>query len=357
MNVFLSWSGARGRLLAEGLNEWLPKLRRAWRPWVSSRQKRGTDWRAALFEHINAADAGVLCLTSDSVAAKWLAFEAGMLSRRASAPIAVYGLDLASDELSGTPLARFPVFSATSAGTRGLLQILNAALPEPADERELDELISTAWPGLELHFGNVPSLEVKPFKLFVMLAGLVARYDFEVPTDRPWSDVLGAIQHALSEQYGVIDADLSDLEYFDLDDKSWIPVPRRLSAVKTSRLVAVHPEKMQEFNGSKGDAEVMINFHLDQHPREVRADALMRRDLQDLVREQEAYREKHGAYALGLETLEFFTATDIAIEILEATESGWCAVGTHKDLRWHLGIRSGTTQRFADEANATVFPV
>src|SRR5215475_7556183 len=55
LNVFLSWSGDRGRLLAEALNEWLPKVRRAWKPWVSSRQRRGTDWRAALFEHINAA--------------------------------------------------------------------------------------------------------------------------------------------------------------------------------------------------------------------------------------------------------------------------------------------------------------
>jgi hypothetical protein len=55
--------------------------------------------------------------------------------------------------------------------------------------------------------------------------------------------------------------------------------------------------------------------------------------------------------------LEFFTATDVSIEILEATEAGWCAVGTHKDLRWRLGIRCGATQRFSEQADTTIFAV
>lgn len=357
MNVFLSWSGDRGRSLAEALNEWLPKIRRAWKPWVSSRQKRGTDWRVALFEHINAADACVLCVTSDSIGSKWLAFEAGMLSRRVNVPMAVYGLDLDADQLSGTSFSRFPVFNATETGTRELVHILNAALPEPAIDRELQGLVSAQWPDMEHHIENVPSLEVKPFTIFVMLTGVDAQYYFQIPNDAPWSKALSEIQRALAEQYGVADVDVSDLEYFDLDEKKWISPPRRLSAIKTSRLVAVHPDKMREFNGSRGRAEITINFSLDQHPKEVRANALMRRDLQDLVREQETYRVKHSTYAPDLATLEFFTANDVAIDILEATDAGWCAVGTHRDLRWHLGTRCGVTERFADKAEGSIFPV
>jgi TIR domain len=357
VNIFLSWSGTRGRSVAEALNDWLPGLHREWQTWVSSRQKRGTDWRAALFEHINAADASLLCLTCDSIESRWLAFEAGLLSRRTNTPLAIYGLDIEPDELSGTPLVRMPLFSATEAGTHQLIRTLNAVLPEPVTQRDLEVLVTESWPRLEFHLQNVPPLETRPFSLFVMISGVVARYEFEAPTDRPWAEVLGLVRHALTDQYGAPDTDLSKVEYFDLDEKKWIDAPRRLSGVKTTRLVAVHPAIIEELGGKRGLVEVTLVFRLDQHPREARANALIRRDLQDLAREQDAYREKRGMYASHLDTLEFFTATDVSIEIVEATEAGWCAVGTHKDLRWHLGIRCGTTQRFSEKANAAIFAV
>lgn len=343
--------------MAEALNDWLPRLHREWRAWVSSRQKRGTDWRAALFEHITDADSGVLCLTCDSIQSRWLAFEAGMLSRRANAPLAIYGLDIEADELSGTPLACMPLCSATEAGTRQLIRTLNATLPRPAAEDHLEALVTEAWPRLEFHLQNVPSLEARPFSLFVLIPGVAARYEFEAPTDRRWTEVLDVVRHALTDQYGVPDTDLSKVDCFDLDEKKWIGAPRRLSGVKTTRLEAVHPTTLETFGGSRGQAEVTIVFRLDQYPREARADALNRRDLQDLAREQDAYREKQGTYASHLDMLEFFTATDVSVEILEASEAGWCAVGPHKDLRWHLGIRCGNTQRFSEKANATIFAV
>jgi TIR domain len=264
VNIFLSWSGTRGRSVAEALNDWLPRFHRGWQTWVSSRQKRGTDWRAALFEHITAADAGVLCLTCDSIESRWLAFEAGMLSRRANAPLAIYGLDIEEDELSGTPLAHIPLFSATEAGTRQLILTLNAALTQPATEGHLEALITEAWPRLEFHIQNVPSLEARPFSLFVMIPGVVARYEFEIPTNYRWTEVLDVVRHALTDQYGVPDTDLSKVDYFDLDEKKWIEAPRRLSGVKTTRLVAVHPNTLEKFGGSRGQAEVVIVFRLDQ---------------------------------------------------------------------------------------------
>jgi hypothetical protein len=357
MNIFLSWSGTRGRSLAEALNDWLPRLRPEWRTWVSSRQKRGTDWRAALFEHITAAEASVLCLTCDSITSRWLAFEAGMLSRRANAPLVIYGFDINADELSGTPLARLPLFSATEAGTRELIRTLNAALPQPAAENDLETLVTEAWPRLEFHLQNVPSLETRPFSLWVVVHGVVGHYTFEIPHDCSWTEVLDAVRPALTEQYGVPDTDLSAIDYFDLDEKKWIEAPRRLSDVKTSRLVAVHPNSMENLGGSRGAAAVTIAFNLDQHPREARANALIRRDLEDLAREQEAYWEKHGTYASYLDVMEFFTATDVSIEIVEATAAAWCAIGTHKHLRWRLGIRFGDTQRFSEKPDAQIFVV
>jgi hypothetical protein len=169
--------------------------------------------------------------------------------------------------------------------------------------------------------------------------------------------MIGVVRPALTEQYGVPDTDLSEMDYFDLDEKKWIESPRRLSDVKTSRLVAVHPNSMANLGGSRGAAQITIAFRLDQHPREARANALIRRDLEDLARQQEAYREKHGTYADYLDVMEFFTATDVSIEILEATEAAWCAVGTHKDLRWRLGIRFGDTQSFSEQPDAKIFVV
>ena len=357
VNIFLSWSGTRSRTLAEALNDSLPKIRPEWRTWVSSRQKRGTDWRAALFEHITAAEATVLCVTCDSITSRWLAFEAGMLSRRANAPLLIYGFDIDADELSGTPLARMPLFNATEAGTRELIRTLNAALPEPAIEDDLETLITEAWPRLEFHLRNVPSLETRPFSLSMVAHSVAARYDFEIPHDCSWTEILGVVRPALTEQYGVPDTDLSEMDYFDLDEKKWIESPRRLSDVKTSRLVAVHPNSMANLGGSRGAAQITIAFRLDQHPRELRANALIRRDLEDLARAQEAYREKHGTYGDYLEVMEFFTAPDVSIEVLEATDAAWCAIGAHKDLRWRLGIRVGDTQNFSEQPDAKIFVV
>ena len=355
VNIFLSWSGTRARSLAEALNEWLPQLRPGWRTWVSSRQKRGTDWRAALFEHITAAEASVLCVTCDSITSRWLAFEAGMLSRRANASLVVYGFDIDTDDLSATPLARMPLFSATESGTRELIRTLNAALPQPATEDELETLVTEAWPRLEYHLRNVPSLETRPFSLWVVVHNVVPRYEFKIPHDCSWTEILGVVRPAITDQYGVPDTDLSDMDYFDLDEKKWIEAPRRLSEVKTSRLVAVHPNTMKNIGGSRSSAAITIAFQLDQYPREARANALLRRDLEDLARQQEAYREKHGTYASYRDELQFFTTTDVSTEIVEATETGWCAIGTHKDLRYRLGIRFGDTQTFSEQPVEKIF--
>ena len=355
MDVFLSWSGARGRSVAEAIGTWLPRLHEGLTPWVSSRQKRGVDWRVALFEHVSAADAGVLCLTSDSLASRWLAFEAGMLSRRAGAPLVVYALDMDADELSGTPFARMPVFEATEAGTLALARVLNGTLPHPVLDADLHALVAATWPLLEFHLGNVPPRDTRPLELIVLVPGVTARYELVLPTDERWSVLLDQVREALTDQYGIADTDLRQVDYFDLDSKRWIETPRRLSDVGTSRLVAVHPDMLPDLGGSRSTAQVTIAFQLDQHPREARANALLRRDLLDLAREQQAYRAREGTYATHVHTLAFFTATDGSIEIVEATDAGWCAVGSHPDLRFRLGIRAGQTVTYSDKGNEIFF--
>lgn len=74
--VFISQSGARSLALAEALQGFVRKLVQATDPWVSR-----TGIATELDDNLDQAGAGIVCLTSDNLDARWILFEAGALSR------------------------------------------------------------------------------------------------------------------------------------------------------------------------------------------------------------------------------------------------------------------------------------
>ena len=80
MNVFIGWSGPKGKAVARCLREWLDKIFQGTiQISMSTDIPTGKIWNQALNEQLQEADAGILCITSDSNL-NWLCYEAGILS-------------------------------------------------------------------------------------------------------------------------------------------------------------------------------------------------------------------------------------------------------------------------------------
>jgi hypothetical protein len=351
-NLFVSWSGPRARSLAEALSQWLPGVLPTYRPWISSRQRRGTDWAAVLFERIAAARATVVCLTSDSIAAPWMLFEAGLLGARGDRPLALYVLDVEQDELASSAVGAFPAFPATERGTAGLVELLNGSSDHPLPEENVATYLAGSWSDLERQLSCVPPPDVRPFTAYVYMADLCLSIEVGLDTDRTWDRVVEHFGEAVSQRFDVPLPDLSGCEYFDLDARRWLEPPRRVSSVRCSRLVLVHPGAREQWGGA---TESMVVQSLETLPRQKRAWALTRRDLSALYDEQLAYHAQSSGYAADLEALSFYSSPDVELAIVEVTADGWCALATHPDLGARFGIRAGETTAFADRPVGSPF--
>jgi hypothetical protein len=151
MDVFLSWSGASSRLLAEALRDWLPLVLQSLKPWISATDvAKGARWGAEVAAHLANARVGILCLTAENLQAPWVLFEAGALSKViASSFVCPYLLDIEPSALQG-PLVQFQAARAEREDTRRLIHTVNKALDSGSlAEKQLDETFAVWWPALE----------------------------------------------------------------------------------------------------------------------------------------------------------------------------------------------------------------
>lgn len=157
MKIFLSWSGNRGRALAEALRDWLPLIHGV-EPWLSTEMERGVRWGAELESGLKESRAGVVCLTKDSLTSPWLLFEAGAISKAIEKTLVCpYLLDVEPGELPG-PLQQFQTTRAEKDETRKLVHSINRMLGERArPEGTVDKTFEHLWPVLEAALKAIPA--------------------------------------------------------------------------------------------------------------------------------------------------------------------------------------------------------
>lgn len=149
--VFLSWSG-NSQPVAAALNEWLPQVLHAVRPWYSSEDiEKGARTIAAIDTALASTTFGIICVTAANFDSPWLNFEAGMLARDLSAArVTPFLVDLTASSLKG-PLANLQATIANEEDVRRLILTLNESLdrdsrlPSPRVERSFERW----WPDLE----------------------------------------------------------------------------------------------------------------------------------------------------------------------------------------------------------------
>ncbi len=157
MEVFISWSGERSRILAAAISELLPDVLQDLRVWMSEHDiNAGSRWGHELHQKLESSNFGVLCLTPENVNAPWLLFEAGSLAKSvSSARVVPYRLKLSATDVS-FPLAQFQGVDADEIGTKKLIQSLNTGLKQPLEGGRLDRLFQRAWPDLATRITAIP---------------------------------------------------------------------------------------------------------------------------------------------------------------------------------------------------------
>lgn len=152
-NIFISWSGERGKAAAQALRKWIPTVIQSAKPWMSAtdieKGSRGLDEIARALEGVRV---GISCVTPESATAPWLLFEAGALSKSLDDKSRLCTLLLGglrpNDVLP--PLGLFQATRVEKAEIRQLIGSVNRALgSDPVPDADLDEIFDALWPNLE----------------------------------------------------------------------------------------------------------------------------------------------------------------------------------------------------------------
>lgn len=151
MKIFISWSGERGKQVAESLRDWLPDVIQTLEPWVSfSDMDKGARWFSEVLEQLQESVIGIICLTRESLERPWLLFEAGALSYPDKSYVCTFLLDVGPTEV-GNPLAQFQGTSAVKSDVLKLLNTINKlqVADRQLSQQQIDRVFDRNWPELE----------------------------------------------------------------------------------------------------------------------------------------------------------------------------------------------------------------
>jgi TIR domain-containing protein len=159
MDIFVSWSGPRSRAVAEAFKEYLPMIVNAFTPWLSSADiDKGARWNSDLATALATAKAGIICLTPNNLAAPYILFESGALSKTVDkAYVCTLLIGMEPSDVSG-PLAQFQATKPTKDDLRQLMKTLNKALGASAlKDSQVEATFDLCWPKLKERLDNLPA--------------------------------------------------------------------------------------------------------------------------------------------------------------------------------------------------------
>ncbi|MCK4718405.1 MAG: TIR domain-containing protein [Thermoplasmata archaeon] len=158
MEIFIAWSGARGKQVGEAFANWLPDVIQTCNPFFSPDMEKGLNWSPKLSEQLQETDFGIVCITEDSTNAPWLLFEAGALSKKMEkSRVCTFLYDIKNAKLDG-PLSKFQWTIYSKDDIQKLVADINKNnVPELrlTDER-LKSAFEKYWPDLDEKLKNIP---------------------------------------------------------------------------------------------------------------------------------------------------------------------------------------------------------
>ncbi len=155
MKVFISWSGEMSHKAALALEEWLPQVINAAKPFVSSEDiEKGQRWNSELEKELEQSDFGIVVLTPENINRPWLNFEAGALSKKLGqnkARVCPLLLNLNHSDLTDScPLKQFQATKVEKNDFLRLLKSVHNVIDEKSlTEQQLEKSFSKWWPDIE----------------------------------------------------------------------------------------------------------------------------------------------------------------------------------------------------------------
>jgi hypothetical protein len=156
MKLFISWSGEPSQKVAELLRAWIPNVIQEADVWVSSQDiGKGERWSASLWQRLAEIDFGLIAVTQANIAAPWVQFEAGALSKTVRSRVIPILCDLSSLDAASSPLAQFQYAKVTEDDFWHVSASMNTACERPLDESRLRASFGKWWPDLLLAFQQI----------------------------------------------------------------------------------------------------------------------------------------------------------------------------------------------------------
>jgi hypothetical protein len=358
MNIFISWSGARGQHLAQVLCNWLPMVLPHAKPWLSTRLNRGANWSVELLDRLRDSAVCLFCITSDSLDSTWLPFEAGMLRGTDTEPVLArcVCLDVHPSVLAHGPLRHVTAISWNRGNIWKLLGELNAAMPDPLPLDELEQGFDDSMVELNKQLESLPQVSARPIRFVVQTPVGLCPIETRATEDTTWSHLVSELGKSAAELTETAVADLSTFKCLDLDAATWVQPPIVIAQLKALRIALLDPANLQgEWQQNARSIALQLRHTLEIQPAQAAASASMRRDLQDLVRLQAEFHQQHQRYAASLDSLDFYPSPGTRIE-LNTGEQGFHAIATRDDFPAPLAVRIGDgAGSFQDQTESSVF--
>jgi hypothetical protein len=157
MQVFVSWSGARSREIAEAIRSWLPKVIQSVKPWMSDQDiSAGAQWLTEVSTSLHNTNVGLICVTPENQHNPWLLFEAGALSKTLEQTcVCPIVFEMTPGQLSG-PLTQFQANPLDRSGIGKVLFTINNCLGDRRIEpQQLEEILDVWWPKLQERLAEI----------------------------------------------------------------------------------------------------------------------------------------------------------------------------------------------------------
>jgi hypothetical protein len=163
VKVFISWSGARSKLVAEALRDWIHEVIQSVECFCSTEDIRaGQRWNNEVNAWLSDTDFGVLCVTPENMKAPWLNFEAGALAKRINddARVVPVTLGFAPSALE-EPLKQF---NGVAADKQGFLLLMKSIAEIANPGMNIQRAFERWWDDLEGKLAAIPDTDEKVTK-------------------------------------------------------------------------------------------------------------------------------------------------------------------------------------------------
>lgn len=155
MKLFISWSGEFSQRVAEKLSIWIPTIIQSVEVFYSPEDiAKGENWSNRLSEELDNCSFGIVCLTPENVAAPWIHFEAGALSKSLNARVSAIMLNVSPSDVKG-PLAYYQNTAFERNDFFRLFQSINRSSDTPLKPEILRNAFDNAWEKLKAEIEDI----------------------------------------------------------------------------------------------------------------------------------------------------------------------------------------------------------